>query len=58
MRRPDPGLILTGAAIQGASIVTTFLLLAYAAGAATSLAVALVDRRPCIRRHEAIARRQ
>jgi thiol-disulfide isomerase/thioredoxin len=35
-------LILTGAAIRGASVGTTFLLLAYAAGAATSLAAALV----------------
>jgi cytochrome c biogenesis protein CcdA/thiol-disulfide isomerase/thioredoxin len=38
---PILGLILTGAAIQGASIQTTLLLLAYAAGAATSLALAL-----------------
>jgi thiol-disulfide isomerase/thioredoxin len=36
------GLVLTGAAIQGASANTTLLLLAYAAGAATSLAVALL----------------
>jgi cytochrome c biogenesis protein CcdA/thiol-disulfide isomerase/thioredoxin len=39
---PILGLILTGAAVQGASAHTTFLLLAYAAGAATSLAVALL----------------
>jgi cytochrome c biogenesis protein CcdA/thiol-disulfide isomerase/thioredoxin len=39
---PILGLILTGAAIQGASIGTTVLLLAYAAGAATSLALALL----------------
>jgi cytochrome c biogenesis protein CcdA/thiol-disulfide isomerase/thioredoxin len=39
---PILGLLLTGAAIQGASASTTFLLLAYAAGAATSLAVALL----------------
>jgi len=39
---PILGLVLTGAALQGASIGTTFLLLAYAAGAATSLAVALL----------------
>ena len=39
---PILGLVLTGAAIQGASASTTFLLLAYAAGAATSLAVALL----------------
>jgi cytochrome c biogenesis protein CcdA/thiol-disulfide isomerase/thioredoxin len=35
-------LILTGAALQGASSRSAFLLLAYAAGAATSLAVALL----------------
>jgi cytochrome c biogenesis protein CcdA/thiol-disulfide isomerase/thioredoxin len=39
---PILGLILTGAALQGASARTSFLLLAYAAGAATSLAVALL----------------
>jgi cytochrome c biogenesis protein CcdA len=39
---PVLGLILTGAALQGASVQTTFLLLAYAAGAATSLALALL----------------
>ncbi|NIE62643.1 cytochrome c biogenesis protein DipZ [Burkholderia sp. Ax-1719] len=39
---PILGLVLTGAALKGASIGTTFLLLAYAAGAATSLAVALL----------------
>jgi thiol-disulfide isomerase/thioredoxin len=39
---PILGLILTGAALQGASIGTTFLLLAYALGAATSLALALL----------------
>jgi cytochrome c biogenesis protein CcdA/thiol-disulfide isomerase/thioredoxin len=39
---PVLGLILTGAALQGASIETSFLLLAYAAGAATSLALALL----------------
>jgi cytochrome c biogenesis protein CcdA/thiol-disulfide isomerase/thioredoxin len=38
---PILGLLLTGAAIQGASADTTLLLLAYALGAATSLAVAL-----------------
>src|ERR1700723_2398968 len=38
---PVLGLILTGAAIKGASANTTLLLLAYAAGAATSLAAAL-----------------
>src|SRR5579863_2572646 len=39
---PILGLILTGAAIQGASAHTVFLLLAFAAGAASSLAVALL----------------
>ncbi len=39
---PVLGLILTGAAIEGASVGTSFLLLAYAAGAATSLALALL----------------
>ena len=38
---PILGLILTGAALSGASAHTTLLLLAYAAGAATSLAIAL-----------------
>jgi cytochrome c biogenesis protein CcdA/thiol-disulfide isomerase/thioredoxin len=39
---PVLGLILTGAALQGASVQTSLLLLAYAAGAATSLALALL----------------
>jgi cytochrome c biogenesis protein CcdA/thiol-disulfide isomerase/thioredoxin len=39
---PILGLLLTGAAIQGASANTTLLLLAYALGAATSLAAALL----------------
>jgi cytochrome c biogenesis protein CcdA/thiol-disulfide isomerase/thioredoxin len=39
---PILGLILTGAALEGASANTVLLLLAYAAGAATSLAVALL----------------
>ncbi len=39
---PILGLILTGAALQGASAHTSLLLLIYAAGAATSLAVALL----------------
>ncbi|HVV26384.1 MAG TPA: cytochrome c biogenesis protein DipZ [Rhizomicrobium sp.] len=39
---PILGLILTGAAIRGASASTSLLLLAYAAGAATSLAAALL----------------
>src|SRR5476649_1716399 len=39
---PILGLVLTGAALHGASVGTTLLLLAYAAGAATSLALALL----------------
>lgn len=39
---PILGLVLTGAALQGANIETSLLLLAYAAGAATSLALALL----------------
>lgn len=38
---PILGLVLTGAALQGANLGTTLLLLAYAVGAATSLAIAL-----------------
>jgi len=39
---PILGLILTGAALQGANIQTSVLLVAYALGAATSLALALL----------------
>ncbi|CAO3425368.1 cytochrome c biogenesis protein DipZ [Azospirillum endophyticum] len=39
---PILGLVLTGAALQGASLQTTLLLVAYAAGAATSLALVLL----------------
>lgn len=39
---PILGLVLTGAALQGANVGSTLLLLAYAAGAATSLALALL----------------
>jgi cytochrome c biogenesis protein CcdA/thiol-disulfide isomerase/thioredoxin len=39
---PILGLILTGAALQGPSVHTTFLLLSFSAGAASSLAVALL----------------
>jgi cytochrome c biogenesis protein CcdA/thiol-disulfide isomerase/thioredoxin len=39
---PILGLVLTGAALKGASVGTTLLLVAYAAGAATSLAIALL----------------
>src|SRR5271154_5485346 len=39
---PILGLILTGAAVEGAGRRSAFLLLAYAAGAATSLAVVLL----------------
>jgi len=38
---PILGLVLTGAALQGANLQTSLLLLAYATGAATSLAIAL-----------------
>jgi cytochrome c biogenesis protein CcdA/thiol-disulfide isomerase/thioredoxin len=39
---PVLGLILTGAALQGANVHTSLLLASYAAGAATSLALALL----------------
>ena len=39
---PILGLLLTGAALNGANVGTSILLLAYAAGAATSLAAALL----------------
>jgi cytochrome c biogenesis protein CcdA len=39
---PVLGLILTGAALQGANAQTTLLLVAFAAGAATSLGLALL----------------
>lgn len=39
---PILGLVLTGAALRGANVQTSLLLLAYAAGAATSLALALL----------------
>lgn len=39
---PILGLLLTGAALNGANLQTTVLLAAYAAGAATSLAIALL----------------
>jgi cytochrome c biogenesis protein CcdA/thiol-disulfide isomerase/thioredoxin len=39
---PILGLVLTCAALKGASVGTTLLLVAYAAGAATSLAIALL----------------
>jgi cytochrome c biogenesis protein CcdA/thiol-disulfide isomerase/thioredoxin len=39
---PILGLILTGAALEGPTVHTTFLLLAFSAGAASSLAVALL----------------
>jgi cytochrome c biogenesis protein CcdA len=39
---PILGLVLTGAALQGANVKNAFVLLAYAAGAATSLALALL----------------
>ena len=42
---PILGLVLTGAALEGASATTSLLLLAYAAGAVTSLALALLAGR-------------
>jgi len=39
---PILGLVLAGAALQGANVQSSFLLLAYALGAATSLALALL----------------
>ncbi|WP_026621980.1 cytochrome c biogenesis protein CcdA/thiol-disulfide isomerase/thioredoxin (plasmid) [Ensifer sp. WSM1721] len=39
---PILGLVLTGAALHGANVGTTLLLTAYAAGAATSLAIAVL----------------
>jgi len=39
---PVLGLVLTGAALRGANVGTTLLLTAYAAGAATSLAIAVL----------------
>jgi cytochrome c biogenesis protein CcdA/thiol-disulfide isomerase/thioredoxin len=39
---PILGLVLTGAALQGANVETSLLLLAYATGAATSLGLALL----------------
>ena len=39
---PILGLVLTGAALSGANLTTSLLLFAYAAGAATSLAMALL----------------
>jgi cytochrome c biogenesis protein CcdA/thiol-disulfide isomerase/thioredoxin len=39
---PILGLVLTGAALQGANVGTTLLLFAYSAGAATSLGLALM----------------
>jgi cytochrome c biogenesis protein CcdA/thiol-disulfide isomerase/thioredoxin len=39
---PILGLVLTGAALEGASVGTTLALIAYAGGAATSLALALL----------------
>jgi cytochrome c biogenesis protein CcdA len=55
---PILGLILTGAAIQGASAGTTILLLAYAAGAATLLALALLVGGRAFAAIEGLARRR
>jgi len=46
---PILGLILTGAALRGASVSTSLLLLSYALGASTSLAVALLAGRRVLR---------
>lgn len=54
---PILGLLLTGAALQGANLATSLLLLAYALGAATSLALALLLG-PGVCRHEAFPRRR
>ena len=50
---PILGLVLTGAALQGANVQTTLLLLAYSAGAATSLALGSAHWRAGVRGHEA-----
>ena len=55
---PILGLILTGAALQGASLKTSFLLLAYAAGAADITCAGAPRRRADLRRHEAISWRR
>ena len=52
---PILGLILTGAALNGASVGTSLLLLAYAAGACTSLAAALLFGGRAVRGDEAFA---
>ena len=52
---PILGLILTGAALEGASKHSVFLLLAYAAGAATSLGRGVVGGRASVRRAQAFA---
>ncbi len=55
---PILGLLLTGAALSGPTPRTTLLLCAYAAGAATSLAVAILAGGRLLRRSEALARRR
>ena len=55
---PILGIIFTAAAINGATLNTTLLLLAYALGAATSLALALLVGGKVVRADEAVARRQ
>ncbi|MES2205478.1 MAG: cytochrome c biogenesis protein DipZ [Pseudomonadota bacterium] len=47
---PILGLILTGAALNGASAKTAFLLLAYAAGAMSAIALALTAGKPVFNR--------
>ena len=55
---PVLGLILTGAALQGANVQTSLLLVAYAAGAATSLALRAGHWRPGLCCNETVARRR
>ncbi len=55
---PILGLLLTGAAIQGASAGTTFLLIAYAAGCRDIARGRASDRRPRVCGDEEIARRR
>ena len=54
---PILGLILTGAALRGANVETSLLLLAYAAGSAVSLAAALLFGGKVFAALQAVARR-
>ena len=53
---PILGLVLTGAALSGPTARTTLLLFAYAAGAATSLAIAILAGRKGVRRAQELSR--